>query len=221
MSSTCFLLIWGKLIFTVRGRADGGTARTTPCGSLFSGGKQAPSEVGALPLADCVVSHHCARSTLLLGQKKHGRAWNSCCEQMPAAFSRPPWIGPDVSLTRGSGSMGCCNAGCTWKTLAFMGDDGKHQSLPIWGPEHMLLLYREHLGTLDPGPLNVLSASVLVLRVSCLALGILVQITFLQVSCLLCHILLKSLFLWPYLQYLLSKLLFKHMIKRMTFLKPI
>lgn len=49
--------------------------------------------------------------------------------------------------------MGCCNAGCTWKTLAFMGDDGKHQGLPIWGPEHMLLLYREHLGTLDPGPL--------------------------------------------------------------------
>lgn len=156
-----------------------------------------------------------------LARKKHGRAWNSCCEQMPAAFSRPPWIGPDVSLTRGSGSMGCCNAGCTWKSLAFMGDDGKHQGLPIWGPEHMLLLYREHLGTLDPGPLNVLSASVLVLRVSCLALGILVQITFLQFSCLLCRILLKSLFLWPYLQYLLSKLLFKYMIKRMTFLKPI
>ena len=221
MSSACFLLIWGKLIFTVRGRADGGTDRTTPCGSLSSGGKQAPSEVGALPLADCVVSRRCARSTLLLAQKKHGRAWNNCCEQMPAAFSWPPWTGPDVSLTRGSGSVGCCNAGCTWKTLAFMGDDGKHQGLPIWGPEHMLLLYREHLGTLDPGPLNGLSASVLVLRVSCLALGILVQITFVQVSCLLSHILLKSLFLWPYLQYLLNKLLFKYMIKRMTFLKPI
>lgn len=86
---------------------------------------------------------------------------------------------------------------------------------------HMLLLYREHLGTLDPGPLNGFSASVLVLRVSCLALGIFVQITFLQVSCLSSYILLKSLFLWPYLQYLLSKLLFKYMIKRMTFLKPI
>ena len=53
-------------------------------------GKQAPSEVGALPLADCVVSCCCAQSTLLLGQKKHGRAWNNCREQMPAAFPQPP-----------------------------------------------------------------------------------------------------------------------------------
>ena len=92
MSSTCFLLIWGKLVFTVRGRADGGTARTT-CGSL-SPGETSPqwswsSAAGWLHCLLLLCSKHFASWPEKTWKSLEQLPWASACCLSPASIDWP------------------------------------------------------------------------------------------------------------------------------------
>lgn len=151
----------------MQGRAVGRTAKNFPSGCPFyinvqvkTEEKQALSEVWALQLADRISSIVVLKIVYFLASKNTEEPGTTALSKclLPLPSLRGLGLTATSSL-RNSRSVWCGNVSRTWKTLEFVGDEGKHQDLLVCGSEHTVLLCRKHLGTLEACPSTLLYLS--------------------------------------------------------------